>query len=232
MAAYLLILSLVFSGFKAQQGEDMTDDDYIRYAEAHPEYIGKTTAFLIENKDVIIRGLVGTGVGLALKAVVQKNPLIGGLAIGGATELAKEVYKNTAGDSKDERLEKMEKQLEAFTAEIQSLKAQIETQRPQLEKESFEASERFNTEHRELERQGHTSEGWETRVKPDGYESHETKQGYGEHDYRSDPKECGPHRDSYREHKQESHEDRKTRETVESTHRDPVKDRNYVEKRP
>lgn len=229
---YLLILSLTFSSYKGHQGDDMTDDDFIRYVEAHPEYLEKATVFMVENRDVIVRGLVGSGVGVALKSVVQSNPIIGSLIIGGATELAKEVYKKTTGDSKEDRLEKMEAQLESFTNEIATLKAEIAAMRPALEKEDAEAIERFNTAQIESEKRG---ESYERIIKSDGdgndVERRRPKQGHGNHDYRSDPKDCGPHRDNYREHKSETEQNRETRETIESTYKDPMNDRNYVEKR-
>lgn len=219
MISAIILSSLVIcsqiQGAKCQQGSDMSDEDFKIYAETHEEHLKQAVEIIFENREIIIAGAIGGATGHALRTAIQGSRFYGGVLIGGAVDFTKNVYKGATGKNDDEKLESVKNLVEDLRSEVSDLRQQLKG----LKEKELETKHREGDENRaafERERD----------------EERNIKEGYGNHDYRSDSRECGPHRETYREHKQESHDDRKTRETVESTHRDPVKsDNNYVEKR-
>lgn len=206
--ASTMFISTQIQGAKAYQGEDMTDEEFQAYVTAHSKGMEDAIDFLRTNADVISRGMIGGIVGTALKNAITRYPTVGGIMLAGGVELAKEIFKEVSGDSKETRLEEMELVLADLYKQIEEVKGTVGKLRDQDIAKMNSANERADKERAERVKQG-----WDNV-------------------HVSDAKDCGPHKDSYHQYRDPA--TKEIRDTIDRIYKDsttPSRDKEYVTKK-
>lgn len=211
VTGFVLTTCLLFSGHikcvEGYQGEDMTDEEFAAFAHEHNDKLRKTYSFIIENRDVIVRGMVGAGTGRALKTFATVYPTFGGLIVAGSVELAKELFKETTQDkTKEERLEELEKMVQDLQDQMVTLRQEMSVKREEIGRAADAHAEEFNE-----------------RMRNEEKAERERSTSHGDYSYSSDGKDCGPHRDGYKSYRDSS--TREIRETVDKIYRDSMSPR-------
>lgn len=211
----LLIMLTLVPGAPAYLGEDMTDEEFEMFVDAHADFADSVVEFVAENKDAFAAGAIGGVAGLALKGI-STHPVVGGMLIGGGVELVKTIYKNTVSGkaAKEDAFRELEQKLEAVVREINEMKAGNHNQ-PSLGD--------FSSGY------GHEARGHDGGESDPRSSSCYTLNG---HTYTTDGRDAGPHRGGYREYRDPSTRD--AQDMIDRIVSDSLRDRskdNYVERR-
>lgn len=220
MITSLLLTSIMISNFaigSQARFHDMSDEDFSDFVDAHYDMFESVVEFISEgNKYQVLleRGVVGVATGTAIKYI----SVHAGAAyfVGAGVEIAKGLYTDLrSNESKDQKIEQMERQIEALVKKVNELE--------KLTNANLSPSLGDFTS-------GH---GHETRDQNTGRGDIRTSvYGLNGRTFTTDGKETGPHRDGYREYRDSS--TREIRDTVDNIYHDSMRDRsndNYVERK-
>jgi hypothetical protein len=220
--ATALMLSPHIQGADAYVGDDMTDEDFKIFVEKNSEQFDKARSFMYNHRDALYRGMIGGAVGYGLKNIVKNYPGVGGMIIAGAVEFAKEIYKETNGNSKDERLDQMQRELD----NLKSLAEGMNERMQEVHRQESEAAEDYNKKqdsYREKVKDQEKLEGAMHRYNM----QHDPDYRAAYVRYTSDPSNCGAHNDHYRFYRDP--ETREIHETIDRVYHDSVNPRSeYV----
>lgn len=221
ITACVLTSSLIFATFiqpsNAHIGQDMTDEDFAEFVEAHEDYLHSITEFVANHHSAFESGAfggAGGAVGVGMK-IFAKHPIAGPILTCGVVDLVKELFKQTVNgkNAKSEDLDELSKQLETVIKELNALKAQVEDQKNNPTVGDFTS--------------GH---GHESRSENTGKDDpRSSAYRIGGSSYTRNGKDAGPHRDGYREYRDNSGGD--LRDTIDRSYNDAMSDRDYVSKR-
>lgn len=221
MISSLLLTSVLLSNFaigSQARFSDMSDEDFVDFVDAHYDMFETVVEFSTKYGEkyhiLFERGVVGAATGTAIKYISAHAGAA--YLVGGGVEIAKGIYTDLRSDqSKDKKIEQMEKQIEALVQRVNELERSMNGNNlPTLG--DFTA--------------GH---GHETRDQNTGRNDIRTSvYGLNGRTFTTDSRETGPHRDGYREYRDSS--TREIRDTVDRIYHDSMRDHsndNYVERR-
>lgn len=219
----VLATSLMFStyikGADAYVGDDMTDEDFESFVDKNYEQFNDARKFIHEHRDALYRGMLGGAIGIGLKNVLNKHPAIGGTIIAGAVEFAKEIYKETSGGSREDRLDEMQRELD----NLKSVANQLSGRMDEVRSEDIRLAEEYNAKSDKLMEKARAQLKIENAIHRYNMQhdpDYRTK-------YASESADCGPHSEHYRYYRDP--ETREIRDTIDRIYHDSVNPRSeYV----
>lgn len=210
----LMMYSTMITGYDAYQGIDMTDEEFNQFVDVHYDMFDTVSTFVGDNRGAFETGAIGGLTAAAVKlALSSSHPVTNLIVVNGAGEVAKNLYRTAVYGkvAKEERIDELERQLVAVVKEINTLKNSGKYVAPQ-----YVSAGDFSMGHADNPNDGSSD------IRSSVY-------SIGDHTYTTDPKETGPHRTGYREHRDPN--TKEIRDIVDRIYRDSMNPRdNYVTK--